>query len=231
MQMHLRLGALEKIYALHADFCGPFDLVCGPGCALCCTANVTLTTLEALKILRHWQDQGRAAPLAALAAAAQRPRFQPTLSINRMAALCLQGAPVPDEAADPGVGPCPLLEAQRCSIYSARPLACRAMVSRQTCGRGGTADMPEEILTANHLLMQFIEALDLPGASGNLADVLLFLLRPETLAAYAAGGRVAAPPPLIVHHAIPALMMPPELQARLLPLAQAARQCLRTTEA
>ncbi|MBI5062809.1 MAG: YkgJ family cysteine cluster protein [Desulfatitalea sp.] len=229
MDIETRLRVLEKIYALHADFCGPFDLACGRGCALCCTANVTLTTLEALKIIDHWRKQGRPVPLEALEAAAQRPRFQPALTINRMAALCLQGAPVPEEAADPAVGPCPLLEADRCSIYPARPLACRAMLSRATCARGGAADMPEEILSANHLLMQFVEALDLQGASGNLVDVLLSLLPPERLAPYASGGRIA-PPPLTPHHAIPALMIPPELRGRLLPLAQAIRTYIQSIE-
>jgi Fe-S-cluster containining protein len=227
MYIETRLRVLEKIYALHADFCGPFDLACGRGCARCCTANVTLTTLEALCIVRHWHAIGRSVPLAALEAAAQRPRFQPTLTINRMAALCLQGAEVPEEEADPAVGPCPLLDADRCSIYPARPLACRAMVSRAACAQGGAAEMPEEILGANHLLMQFVEALDLHGASANLADALLLLLRPERLAAYTSGAPVAAAPPLAPHHAIPALMIPPELRARLLPLAQAVQACLR----
>ncbi|MBI5550515.1 MAG: YkgJ family cysteine cluster protein [Desulfobacterales bacterium] len=227
MNIETRLRVLEKIYALHADFCGPFALACGQGCARCCTANVTLTTLEALRIIRHWHAQGRSVPLAALTAAAQSPRFQPALTINRMAALCLQGAEVPEEAADPAVGPCPLLEADRCSIYPARPLACRAMVSRDTCAQGGAADMPEEILSANHLLMQFVEALDLSGASANLADALLFLLQPDQLAAYTSGAPITAAPPLAPHHAIPALMIPPELRARLLPLAQAVQACIR----
>ncbi len=228
MNIETRLRVIEKIYGLHADFCTPFELACGQRCARCCTANVTLTTLEALRIIHYWHAQGRAVPLAALAAAAQQPRFQPALTINRMAALCLQGAEVPEEEADPAVGPCPLLEADRCSIYPARPLACRAMVSRTACAQGGAADMPEEILSANHLLMQFVEALDLHGASANLADALLFLLRPEQLAAYTSGAPVTAAPPLVPHHAIPALMIPPELRARLLPLAQAVQACIRT---
>lgn len=227
MDMEKRLQALETIYALHADFCAPLKLACERGCALCCTANVTLTTLEALRILRHWQDRGRPAPVEALAAAARRPRFQPTLTINRVAALCLQGAPVPEEAADPAVGPCPLLEARGCTIYPARPLACRAMVSRERCTPGGAADMPDEILAANHLLMQFVEALDPAGASGNLVDVLHFLFQPEVLAAHASGRPAAVPPPLAPHHAIPALMIPPELRDRLLPLARAAQRCIQ----
>jgi Fe-S-cluster containining protein len=227
MDTRTRLGILEKIYALHADYCGPFALACGPGCARCCTANVTLTTLEALRIVHHWRDQGRGAPLELLTAAARQPRFQPALTINRMAALCLQGAEVPDEAADPAVGPCPLLAADRCSIYPARPLACRAMVSRAACPQGGAADMPEAILGANHLLMQFIEALDLHGASANLTDALLFLLQPAQLAAYTSGMPITAAPPLTPHHAIPALMIPPELRTRLLPLARAVQDCIR----
>lgn len=224
MDIEKRLQVLEKIYALHAAYGASFELACDRGCAVCCTANVTLTTLEALYILRHWQSQGRPAPAEALAAAARQPRFQPKLTINRMAALCLQGAPVPEEAADPGAGPCPLLAGNCCTIYPARPLACRAMVSRERCAQGGAADMPDEILAANHLLMQFVEALDPAGASGNLVDVLLFLLQPVALSAYTAGRPAAVPPPLAPHRAIPALMIPPELRDRLLPLARAVQQ-------
>ncbi len=227
MDMDKRLAVLERFYGLHAEYGAPFALACQQGCALCCTANVTLTTLEALLILRHWEGQGRPAPVEALSAAARRPRFQPRLTINRMAALCLQGAPVPEEAADPEAGPCPLLEGQCCTIYPVRPLACRAMVSRERCIQGGAADMPDEILCANHLLMQFVEALDPAGASGNLVDVLLFLRQPAVFSAYASGRPAAVPPLLAPHHAIPALMIPPELRDRLLPLARAVQRCCR----
>lgn len=227
MDMETRVRLLEEIYALHADFCAPFAVVCREGCALCCTANVTLTTLEARLILNHWRDNGQGPPLADLAAAARRPRFQPALTLNHMAALCLQGAPLPDEAADPEVGPCPLLEKNRCSIYAVRPLGCRAMVSRAVCNPGDAAEMPEEILAANHLCMQYVEALDVQGLSGNLVDVLLFLSGPARCAADAAGGKVVPPAALAANCAIPVLMIPPEWRGRLLPLVQAIQKRVR----
>ncbi|MFZ1986415.1 MAG: YkgJ family cysteine cluster protein [Desulfatitalea sp.] len=226
MDLTTCLRLLQKIYALHADFCAPFEVACREGCAVCCTANVTLTTLEGRLILNHWRDSGQGPPWADLEAAARRPRFQPALTLNHMAALCLQGAPVPDEEADPEVGPCPLLENNRCSIYAARPLGCRAMVSRAVCAPGGAAEMPEEILAANHLCMQYIEALDAQGLSGNLVDVILFLSGTDTLTVGATAGKIVPPAALAANRTLPVLMIPPELHRRLLPLVQAIQKHL-----
>jgi hypothetical protein len=230
MDMKTRLRLLEEIYALHADFCAPFAVACRAGCALCCTANVTLTTLEAGLILNHWRDSRQCPPVAGLEAAALRPRFQPAMTLNHMAALCLQGAPLPDEAADPEVGPCPLLANDRCSIYAVRPLGCRAMVSRARCTPGDAAEMPEEVLAANHLCMQYVEALDVRGLSGNLVDVLLFLAGPARRSADAAAGKIVPPTELAANRATPVLMIPPKWRRRLFPLVQAIQRQIGAAE-
>jgi hypothetical protein len=181
MKNHAALKGLEKIYALYDQFFCAMRTACGKGCATCCTANVTMTTLEGLFMLDHWQAQGRKPPVELLRKSAQNPGFQPTLTINQLAALCLEDKQIPDESADPGAGPCPLLRNDHCTLYAARPFGCRAMVSLTDCAHSGEADMPDFVLAANNLISQFIEALDHAGRFGNLADILLLLSAPATV--------------------------------------------------
>lgn len=220
MLFETRKVLLEKIYALHDDFTARFDLACGRGCDLCCTVNVTMTTLEGLLIMRHWEARGQQPPLEALRAAAGRDRFQPTLTTNHIAALCLQEQEIPEEAADPDAGPCPLLQDGCCTIYEVRPFGCRAMVSRSRCMQGGTADMPDPVLSANHLMLQFIEAIDVPGVSGNLTDVLLWLSASELRDRAADGQAIEPPRGMAANRSIPVIMVPPEHRALLQPLIQ-----------
>lgn len=210
MSFENRASRLKQIYARYDTFCDGAQMFCRKGCALCCTANVTVTTLEAALILTHWAERGQPAPLANLAAAARQPRFRPLITINRLAELCARGEKVPDEAADPDAGPCPLLEHDQCSIYPVRPFGCRAMQSRSDCGRTAAADMPDRLLAANTLFQQFIEALDAGGICGNLSDTVLFLNEAVHRSAYQNGGPVAWPRGMPANQSIPVLMIPPE---------------------
>lgn len=210
----IRLQLLKGLYAIHDAFCATFQLACGKGCRLCCTANVTLTSLEARLIAEPWHSEEPGAPVQALTETDGR-RFQPRLTINRIAELCMQDQDVPEEAADPLAGSCPLLQGNDCSIYPLRPFACRAMVSRCTCRPGGEADMPETLLAANNVLMQYIEAIDHGGGFGNLTDMLLLICTTEadqvdsTVRSAVNEGKLAANRP------IPALMVPPECREAL----------------
>lgn len=225
MKNHAALKGLEKIYALYDQFFCTMQTVCGKGCATCCTANVTMTTLEGLFILDHWQAHGRKPPMELLRKSAQNPGFRPTLTINQLAALCLEDKEIPEESADPGAGPCPLLRNDLCTLYAARPFGCRAMVSSTDCAYSGEADMPDFVLAANNLISQFIEALDHAGRFGNLADILLLLSAP------------AAVPPqehpslekMAANRSIPVLMIPPEHRQRMQPLLRALQQILQET--
>jgi hypothetical protein len=223
MKNHAALKGLEKIYALYDQFFCTLRTACGKGCATCCTANVTMTTLEGHFMLDHWQATRQAPPMEILRKSAQNPRFQPTLTINQLAALCLVDKEVPDESADPGAGPCPLLHNDHCTLYAARPFGCRAMVSLTDCAHSGEADMPDFVLAANNLISQFIEALDHAGRFGNLADILLLLSAPETVPQQ-------EHPPLetvAANRSIPVLMIPPEHRQRMQPLLLALRQVLQ----
>jgi Fe-S-cluster containining protein len=217
------LYRLKGLYALYDGFCSQFRRFCRKGCSLCCTANVTLTGLEAKLILANWQAQGRTPPLSVLSAAAGRPRFRPAITINALAELCARGMDGPDEAADPEAGPCPLLENHLCSIYDVRPFGCRAMQSLSDCGREGTADMPEWVFSANTLFLQYIEAADSPGITGNLTDVLLSILTGAENTASVQQGMPS-------NRSIPVLMIPPEHRDRLKALVRSLQQVLLETD-
>ncbi|MBT8343026.1 MAG: hypothetical protein HKP58_10935 [Desulfatitalea sp.] len=214
-----RMTLLQQIYTLHENFCRPFEAACRKGCCLCCTTNVTLTELEARRILRHWQCNRIEAPLAVLDAACRQPRFRPQSTINQLALQCLRNESVPDDAADPAAGPCPLLSGNSCSVYAVRPLACRAMCSRSDCASSGAADMPEAVLAANNMVAQYIEALDNGRPFGNLIDMLQHLLSGKAAAPdreeTAGAGRLARLP---INQPIPVLMVPPDMRERLQPL-------------
>jgi Fe-S-cluster containining protein len=218
------INKLQQIYQLYDMVCAGANMFCAKGCSLCCTANVTMTTLEAGLILSHWESRGGLPRRSALDAAVRQPRFRPSMTINHLAERCVRGLDGPDEAADPDTGPCPLLEADLCSIYAVRPFGCRAMQSRSDCGPSGAADMPEWILSANTLFLQYIEALDTGGICGNLTDVLLFLAVPEHRAAFESGAPPAPPQDMPVNRAIPALMIPPEHRPRLVGTAQSLQR-------
>ncbi|MDA8140947.1 MAG: hypothetical protein M0036_20050 [Desulfobacteraceae bacterium] len=224
--VNARTNLLKQMYTLYEDFSSRYPLVCRKGCDLCCTANVTMTSLEGLLILNHWEGQGLTPPQTALQAAVQSKRFQPSLTINVIAFLCLQNKDIPEEAADPAAGPCPLLHNGCCTIYAVRPFGCRAMVSRSQCVRGGAAEIPDEVLSANHLLMQFIEAIDVPGLSGNLTDMLLLLCDAQLRGQAESGTGIAPPQGMAANQPIPVLMVPPEHRARLQPLIRAVQECI-----
>ena len=220
--MESRYNRLRRIFDLYDTFCRGLERFCRKGCSLCCTANVTVTGLEAELILDFWRAKKQALPMAALKTTACQGRFRPTVTINRLAEMCARGEDGPDEEADPQAGPCPLLKGDLCSIYAVRPFGCRAMQSLSDCRRLGAADMPEWLFSANTLFLQYIEAADRPGITGNLTDVLLFLAEREK---FVPDVEFLRPPACLpANHSITALMIPPEHRGRLQGPARALRE-------
>ena len=168
-----KLETLNRIYDLHAEFMASQDLVCRPGCDLCCTRNVAVTTLEADLIARHLEDSGRQSLPDSLRAARELPRFQPLTTTNTLAYLCRKGASPPEESCDPNWRPCPFLSESHCTIYAVRPFACRCMVSKSVCKTGGQAEIDDYLLALHTVFMQFVEHAAVDGCTGNLIDMLL----------------------------------------------------------
>lgn len=165
------LQALTAMYTFYQQFTVHLPLVCEEGCATCCSVNVTVTELE-MRFLR--QHPLFADPQVAdkLDAARQQPHFVPTLTTNHLAACCLARRQPPEEKASHAPGRCPLLdENDRCRVYTHRPFACRAMLSKNRCQVDGEAIMPPFMYTVNLVFCQLIEHLDREGNSGNLLDM------------------------------------------------------------
>jgi Fe-S-cluster containining protein len=217
---------LKAINQLFDDFVADQAVACRKSCAVCCTCNVTLTTLEGFLIVDQLNGQQRVNIFARLQPFKAKQRFQPTISINQMARMCLQGVDIPAESADPGMGVCPLLEEERCPIYSLRPFACRSMLSTVVCRRGGEARISPFIMTVNQTILQYLEAIDTPGYSGNLIDILTFLADPIHTDAYESGQLPPAPAGLTANMDLPVLMIPPEHRKRITPLLQKMQQAI-----
>ena len=171
--MTTRQAALVSLYTLYEDaIATTFATACEKGCATCCSINVTITSLEARYLLAHPFFTG-AEGREIVAGAGNRPRFIPSLTINRLAEACLKEKHVQQETGIHAAGTCPLLDDSRmCRVYSHRPFACRAMFSTERCRKDGAAEMPPFLYTVNLALCQLIEHLDRHGHTGNMIDML-----------------------------------------------------------
>jgi Fe-S-cluster containining protein len=226
MDINKRLALLKVIYQLFDDFVADQAVACRKACAVCCTCNVTLTTLEGLLIVDQLTGQHRASIFERLLPFRTKGRFQPTISINQMAQMCLQGIDIPEESADPGMGDCPLLEENACPIYQLRPFACRSMLSTAVCSRGGEAHISPFIMTVNQTILQYLEAIDTPGYSGNFIDILTFFSEPMNKDAYESENLPPAPAGLTTNMDLPVLMIPPEHRSRITPLLRKIQQAI-----
>ena len=205
---------LAEIYQLHEQYTMGQETVCGPGCADCCTCNVTMTSLEYAFMVRGMGDgEQRALRDRAMQGRAGK-RFQPVYTINRMAALCLDGKELPQEENDPAWGRCPLLREEMCTIYEIRPLGCRMLLSQTRCRQVGYAQMPPFVVTVNNLFMQVLEHLDAQGTSGNLTDMILWQADGQGADAGVSG----RPSHILNNSRAPVFMVPPEHRERVRPL-------------
>lgn len=222
-----RLVLLQEIYRIYQDSITELDWCCRPGCAACCTRNVTATTLEAALMVRALADSAEKAWIGRVRTASQEPRFQPLMTTNELADLCARDAEIPDEQIVVDTQPCPLLENGLCTVYAVRPFACRAMVSEADCAQSGEALMPPLVLSVNNLFMQFIEAVDVGRFFGNLIDLLDLMANPLEYHAYTRGLPMRVPTALRANRPLAVLMIPPEDRRRLEPIIDALRSAVR----
>jgi hypothetical protein len=166
------------------------EVECRKGCAFCCHLNVTATALEAMHIAATLRMGGRTDLERSVSAASE----------------VLSGL-------DPGSrlarkSPCPLLVQGACSIYQARPIACRTLLSlsARACDRhfnadNKTAEPTPSLVTPRVIGSAFltgeIAALQDLGLAGHLVEltaaVALLLRDPTALARWLGGENVFAP--------------------------------------
>lgn len=111
-------AAIDELIALgDADAAsGSCRTACSKGCSYCCHMRAVVTAPEVLRIAAFIEETFSVEEREALA--------------RRVAATDEQGRGMSDEAWGTARVPCPLLVANKCSVYSVRPLDCRAYNSR-----------------------------------------------------------------------------------------------------
>jgi len=219
LTVYRQLAVLDQLYQIYDQFIIPLPVACRKFCARCCTCNVSLTTLEARKIILSMNVDSNRNLLDILKKTINRPRFIPKITTNRLADLCLSGEDPPEEEMDPSWGPCPLLTDNACPVYEARPFACRCMVSTRQCAESGIADMDDFTLTVNHVFLQYIEHIDKNGYSGNLSDVLARAILQEPKDS--GGSSAILQNTLIPNAPMKALLIPPEHREKIAPILSA----------
>ncbi len=168
------LQALVSLYSFYDQLTCNMPVACGPGCATCCSINVSVTSLEVAYLLQHpvLADMGEIIQKD-IETAAENNHFIPTCTTNQQAQLCLAREEPMVESGQHGTGRCPLLDARgMCKIYDNRPFSCRAMLSTRPCRQDGEASMVPFIYSVNLAMYQLIEHLDHRGTSGNMLDML-----------------------------------------------------------
>lgn len=223
MDLNLRLELLDQLYAIYGDFIRQQPLACTKGCSQCCTCNLTVTTLEGEYLRRRLSPQQHGEVMQRLASVADRPRYRPSVTLNRLADICARGEDPPEEENDPDWGACPLLTDDLCPLYDLRPFGCRCMVSRHDCRKTGYAEIDPLVLTVGDLFLQHIEHIDAKGYSGNFSDILLFLHQPAAAAGYQQGQLGAPPEGLLANQPLFTLMIPPEHREAVAPVLTAIR--------
>ena len=221
MNIKIKQQVLNKIYAIYDDFAKTIDVACQPGCAACCTQNVTVTTNEAFRVFYHLNSSENVDWKPKLDSISGNNRFRPAITTNQLAALCMTGKDIPPEDNHTTQKPCPFLENNLCAIYSERPFGCRCFVSKQDCRTSDYADVDPFVLTVNTVFLQFLEHIDTPGAVGNFTDMLIFFAKDENASAYEANKINLSGTCLISNRSIPTLLVPPEHQQRIQPILTA----------
>ncbi|NVM23801.1 MAG: hypothetical protein HWN68_18735 [Desulfobacterales bacterium] len=218
MQIATKIDALSKIYDIYDAFSKGLTVACERGCATCCTDDVIMTALEGYCILGHLIDAGKMDLLEGVRSTAHQSRFQPAITTNDLAALCLQGEDPPEERSDYSRSPCQFLSNKECLIYQVRPFGCRCFFSTQKCEEAECAVVDPFVVTVNTVFLQFIEHIDAGGFFGNMTDVLLFLESETQRRDYETQASTSYSGSLARNRAIPALVVPPEHQSKLQPI-------------
>lgn len=165
---------LTTIYRLFDEWSATkVDIACRRGCTVCCTQNVTITSIEGELIIDYVKARGLAKWFAAKLAE-NLPDESPTITTNEFARACLE-----EKDADPGHGSfdrrCPFLASGSCMIYEARPFGCRSFFSTRTCVPGDPASLPQYFMSAVTAVSQVIEHLGQKEYWGNMLHVLYLL--------------------------------------------------------
>ena len=223
MELSQKLAALEKIYGIYDQFAASLDLACRKYCAHCCTTSVTLTTVEAYKIIMDLESNPRVDWIEKVRQAVAQTHFKPKITTNQLANFCALGIEPPEEESTEWSA-CPLLAGELCTIYAVRPFGCRCLLSRHNCGTEGYADMDDYVLAVNTVFLQSIEHMDVKGCTGNLLDMLKIMASEENRQAYENKTLKCSAVGLIANQPLNILMIPPEHRTRMEPILKSLQE-------
>lgn len=219
-----KLAALEGIYSIYESFMKSRDIACKKYCTDCCTAKVTLTTLEGYYIISKLVTKGNTNAITKIRETPEAKRFQPQMTTNQLAARCAAGIDPPPENDAEQLQPCPVLTNSECPIYVFRPFGCRCLVSRHKCAEKGYAEVDDFILSVNTVFLQTIEHVDHQGCTGNLVDLLKLMIADGIREAYEGNALKCADMGLIKNQPLKVLMIPPQHRIRMEPILAMLRE-------
>jgi len=168
----MKLQILQKIFDHFDDWSQQFPVACVKGCAVCCTQNVTMTTVEGTLLFNFIKENKKESWLSEKLELLPDSKVQQTT--NEFAKACLNGEET-EIAEGTFDAVCPFLENNLCAVYPARPFACRCFASTITCSQGQSALLPTSHLSAATTLSQIIEHLDQFNPWGNMLHILYLL--------------------------------------------------------
>lgn len=195
--------------------------VCAKGCAKCCTTNVTLTHLEATRILDHILKNNLCDWFERNILSVEHCVTKPDKTTNEYIASCLtrnaSAQSVPANSA-----PCPFLQNDICSIYPVRPFVCLFFASEESCQKKGSALVPDHYLTGATVVMQLIEHLNQFKPWGNMLDMLTALsqLPPYAERFHPQDHAESCHKRLLSAQPIPGFLIPEEDQSEVSPLLE-----------
>lgn len=164
---------LIAIYSCFSDWSAPQQFHCHAGCATCCSCNVTVTALEARRIVEFCRLHNR---LDWLVDKLGSPNVldPPKQTTNEYVSATLQELDPLFETVRIGENDesCPFLEKDICTIYEVRPFSCRCFVSTTPCSTRKAATIPDHYLYGAMVAQQIIEHLGQFNPWGYLTDVL-----------------------------------------------------------
>lgn len=164
---------LHTIYDVFSEWSRDITVSCQKRCSNCCTQSVLITAVEGVEILRYIQAQKMDELF--VNSMSLKNFTPPEYTTNDFAKACLEGKDV-DLSLPQNLAPCPFLIDQECSIYPARPFACRLFVSQKVCSSSQPALVPDHYFEATVAVNQLIEHLGQKEYWGNMLDVLAALL-------------------------------------------------------
>lgn len=167
----MRFPLLHTIYTCFNDWADRFSFCCSKGCSVCCTQNVTITSLEAKNII-HFLHSNNRIKLTVRQLRRVKHTQAPRLTTNEYVQGSIDNHELHQQHTDQSTT-CLFLEENVCTIYPVRPFSCRCFTSQKICTAENPASIPDEYLYGAIITQQILEHLDQSRPWGSMTDMLI----------------------------------------------------------